>query len=66
MVYVVTKEFGKEILSSFLGCAASNPNSNSLLTIPFYSNSVTIGRLLTLEQNRNLIETQEVGHGVTC
>ena len=26
----------------------------------------TIGRLLTLEQNRNLIETQEVGHGVTC
>ena len=23
-------------------------------------------RLLTLEQNRNLIETQEVGHGVTC
>ncbi len=26
----------------------------------------TIGRLLTLEQNRNLIETQEIGHGVTC
>jgi hypothetical protein len=26
----------------------------------------TIARLLTLEQNRNLIETQEVGHGVTC
>ncbi len=26
----------------------------------------TIERLLTLEQNRNLIETQEVGHGVTC
>ena len=26
----------------------------------------TIGRLLTLEQNRNLIETQEAGHGVTC
>jgi hypothetical protein len=26
----------------------------------------TIGRLLTLEQNRNLIETQEVEHGVTC
>jgi hypothetical protein len=26
----------------------------------------TIERLLTLEQTRNLIETQEIGHGVTC
>ena len=26
----------------------------------------TIARLLTLEHGRNLIETQEIGHGVTC
>ena len=34
---MVTKEFGKEILSPFPCWAVANPNLNSLLTIPFLS-----------------------------
>ena len=46
-----------------MGTKAWTPYEKQSLPI-FYKE--TIGRLLTLEQNRNLIETQEAGHGVTC